>query len=118
MLWIYWFASRELKAASTGTRPSQAKTSSSAAEGEADDDIEFIEEVKIKPPNKKITVGSTCFAVKTEDLWKSGTVLEIYPTATGSEADEVGDVLVLFIFSLYIATVWILYLIATPRGVF
>ena len=50
-------------------------------------------------------MGSTCFAVKTEDLWKSGTVLEIYPTATGSEADEVGDISVLFIFSVYIAMV-------------
>lgn len=83
---------REQKAVGSQSKTSQVKgNSTSATESPEDDDIEIIDEVMMKPANKAIVVDGTCFAVKTGDLWKKATVLGVYPSATGSLADEVGD---------------------------
>ncbi|XP_067933673.1 histone-lysine N-methyltransferase eggless-like [Watersipora subatra] len=79
---------KELKAASSLSQASQARVTSANTSVETDDDIEIIEEREIPPANKRIAVGSMCYAVKNGDLWRKAFVTEIYPSPTGQPADE------------------------------
>ena len=94
------FLSRETKATGGESKATAAQVQRPAADKSADDsddDIEIIEEIKIKPTVKRVVAGMECYAVRSGDLWKRGIVVQVIGSAGGRESDEVSMCKISFI---------------------
>ena len=95
-----FFLSRETKATGGESKATAAQVQRPAADKSADDsddDIEIIEEIKIKPTVKRVVAGMECYAVRSGDLWKRGIVVQVIGSAGGRESDEVSMCKIIFI---------------------